>query len=377
MNYPPTLQDDVSIKAPMKERYSEILSEEAVQFIAQLHVTFNEERKFLLDERQKLQKRIDEGFLPGKNQETAHIRSSEWKVGPIPDDLQDRRTEITGPVDRKMVINALNSGARVYMADFEDANSPTWDNCMQGQINLYDAIRRKIDFSLENGKSYQLNETIATLKVRPRGWHLEEKHLLIGNEPISASLFDFGLFFFHNAKYLVEKGSGPYFYLPKLENHKEATLWNKVFEKAQELLGIPNGTIKVTVLIETILGALEMEEIIYELKEHLAGLNAGRWDYIFSVIKKFRKNRAFILPDRSDVTMSVPFMSAYARQLVQICHERGAHAIGGMSAFIPTKDETTNAMAFEKVKADKALEASIGYDGTWVAHPLLVPVGME
>ena len=338
---------------------------------------FNEERKELLAKRRELQKRFDQGYLPGKNPETAAIRMDDWHVAPIPADLQDRRTEITGPVDRKMVINALNSGAKVFMADFEDANAPTWDNCIQGQINLFDAIRRQVDFSLENGKSYALNEEVAVLKVRPRGWHLEEKHVLIEGEPISASLFDFGIYFFHNAKYLLENGSGPYFYLPKLENHEEARLWNKVFVKAQEMLKIPNGSIKVTVLIETILAAIEMEEIIFELKDHLAGLNAGRWDYIFSVIKKFRNNRSFIMPDRSQVSMSVPFMSSYAQLLVQICHKRGAHAIGGMSAFIPSKDEAVNKLAFEKVSADKELEASIGYDGTWVAHPFLVSVAME
>jgi len=361
----------------MKERYDEILSENALRFVQELHLKFNEERKQLLSARKQLQKKIDQGFLPGKNEDTASVRLDDWKVGPIPADLQDRRTEITGPVDRKMVINAMNSGAKVFMADFEDATSPTWDNCMQGQINLFDAIRRQIDFTAENGKSYALGEEIATLKVRPRGWHLEEKHLQINEENISASLFDFGLYFFHNAKYLLENGSGPYFYLPKLENHLEARLWNKVFIHAQELLDIPIGSIKVTVLIETILGALEMEEIIYELRDHLSGLNAGRWDYIFSVIKKFRNNRAFILPDRGLVGMNAPFMSSYAQLLVQICHKRGAHAIGGMSAFIPAKDEAINKMAFEKVAKDKQLEASIGYDGTWVAHPFLVPVARE
>jgi len=343
-----------------------------------LHKKFNPRRKELLQRRHERAKQIAQGKLPNFLAETQEIRQSVWQVAPIPADLQDRRVEITGPVDQKMVINALNSGAKVFMADFEDANSPTWDNCLQGQINLRNAILRKIDFVAENGKEYKLKEKTAVLKVRPRGWHLVEKHFLVENEPISASLFDFGLFFFHNAKTLLSQGTAPYFYLPKLESHLEARLWNNVFVEAQNYLGIPQGTIKATVLIETILAAYEMEEIIFELKEHLAGLNAGRWDYIFSTIKKLHHLPEAKFPDRSQITMQVPFMRAYAQNLVKICHKRNAHAIGGMSAFIPSrKDEEVNRNAFAKVRADKELEASNGYDGTWVAHPDLVPIAQE
>lgn len=367
----------VEVKGSLDERYETILSKEALSFIASLHRKFNNNRKELLMAREERQKRIDEGEFPHFLQETAAVRSGKWQVNPLPEDLQDRRTEITGPVDRKMVINALNSGARVFMADFEDSNAPTWKNSVEGQLNLFDAIRRQVDFTAPNGKEYKLKETIAVLKVRPRGWHLEEKHVWIDGEPISASLFDFGLFFFHNAQQLLQNGSGPYFYLPKLESHLEARLWNDVFKESQKNLGLDQGTIKVTVLIETILAAFEMEEIIYELREHMAGLNAGRWDYIFSVVKKFRNHPEYVLPDRAQVTMKVPFMRAYAQLLVKTCHRRGAHAIGGMSAFIPSrKDKEVNKKAFEQVKADKALEAGSGYDGTWVAHPDLVPVAM-
>jgi malate synthase len=358
--------------------YQDILTPEASVFLEHLHQKFNNKRKELLQKRQEKAKAILSGKLPDFLPETASIRQSEWQVAPIPADLQDRRVEITGPVDKKMLINALNSGAKVFMADFEDANSPTWDNCLQGQINLRDAILKKIDFVGENGKEYKLKEKTAVLKVRPRGWHLVEKHFLVNNEPISASLFDFGLFFFHNAKTLLAQGTAPYFYLPKLESHLEARLWNEVFVEAQNYLSVPQGTIKVTVLIETILAAYEMEEIIYELKEHLAGLNAGRWDYIFSTIKKLHHLPEAKFPDRSQITMQVPFMRAYAQNLVKICHKRGAHAIGGMSAFIPSrKDEEVNKNAFAKVRADKELEASNGYDGTWVAHPDLVPIAQE
>jgi malate synthase len=292
--------------------------------------------------------------------------------------LQNRRVEITGPVERKMMINALNSGANVFMADFEDANSPTWENALQGQINLRDAVDRTISFISPDGKQYQLNQEIATLMVRPRGWHLNERHVLIDGQPISASLFDFGLFFFHNAKKLIVNGSGPYLYLPKLESHLEARLWNDVFVMAQDELGIPRGTIKVTVLIETILAAFEMDEILYELREHIAGLNAGRWDYIFSIIKKFRKHPQFLLPDRAQVTMTVPFMRAYTELLVKTCHQRGAHAIGGMAAFIPSrKDPEVNKIALAKVREDKERESRDGFDGTWVAHPDLVAVARE
>lgn len=368
----------IEIKGEMKPGYDEVLSDEALAFVAKLHRKFNPTRIQLLADRDLRQQKIDQGELPGFLPGTDTVRKGDWQVNPIPDDLQDRRTEITGPVDRKMVINALNSGAKVFMADFEDANSPTWENTIEGQQNLYDAIRRQIDFTAPNGKEYKLKDDPAVLKVRARGWHLEEKHVFVDGEPFSASIFDFGLFFFRNAKQLLENGSGPYFYLPKLESHLEARLWNDVFKEAQSELGIPQGTIKVTVLIETILAAFEMEEILYELKEHMAGLNAGRWDYIFSIVKKFRNHPEYVLPDRVQVTMTVPFMQAYAQLLVRTCHKRGAHAIGGMSAFIPSrKDEEINKNAFEKVRSDKKLEASHGYDGTWVAHPDLVPVAME
>ena len=368
----------IEIKGGIKPGYEHVLSDQALNFIANLHRKFNAVRMELLAHRESRQQRIDKGELPDFLPETTSVREGDWQVNPIPEDLQDRRTEITGPVDRKMVINALNSGAKVFMADFEDANSPTWENTIEGQINLYDAIRRQIDFTAPNGKEYKLKDDIAVLKVRARGWHLEEKHVLIDGVPFSASIFDFGLFFFRNAKKLLENGSGPYFYLPKLESHLEARLWNDIFKEAQTQLGIAQGTIKVTVLIETILAAFEMEEIIYELKEHMGGLNAGRWDYIFSVVKKFRNHPEYLLPDRAQVTMTVPFMRAYAQLLVKTCHKRGAHAIGGMSAFIPSRrDEEINRNAFEKVRSDKKLEASNGYDGTWVAHPDLVAVAME
>ncbi len=368
----------IEVKGSMLPGFQNILSEEALLFVSELHRKFNPRRKQLLLEREKRQKLIDSGEMPHFLQETEGVRSGEWQVNPLPDDLQDRRTEITGPVDRKMVINALNSGAKVFMADFEDANSPTWKNNLEGQINLFDAIRRQVDFTAPNGKSYKLKDQTAVLKVRPRGWHLDEKHVLVDGEPISGSIFDFGLFFFHNARQLLQNGSGPYFYLPKLESHLEARLWNEIFIEAQKKLDISQGTIKVTVLIETILAAFEMEEIIYELKEHMAGLNAGRWDYIFSIVKKFRNHPEFVLPDRAQVTMKVPFMRAYAQLLVKTCHKRGAHAMGGMSAFIPSRrDEEVNKTAFKQVKEDKNLEASSGYDGTWVAHPDLVPVAME
>jgi malate synthase len=318
--------------------------------------------------------RLEAGELPDFLPGTASVRDDrDWRVAETPADLQDRRVEITGPVDRKMVINALNSGARVFMADFEDANSPTWQNCVEGQANLIDAVDRTI--SLDTGeRTYSLDEETATLLVRPRGWHLHEKHLLVDGAPISASLFDLGLYVFHCAARLGERGSGPYFYLPKLESHLEARLWNDVFVAAQERLGIARGTIRATVLIETILAAFEMEEILFELREHSSGLNAGRWDYIFSVIKKFRDRDEFVLPDRSQVTMGVPFMRAYAQLLVRTCHRRGAHAIGGMAAFIPSRrDPEINAVALDRVTEDKTREANDGFDGTWVAHPDLVP----
>jgi malate synthase len=369
--------EGVEILEEISLPYQEILTQEALEFVRDLQRMFNKERKSRLQERIDRQEQINEGlkldFLPN----TKAIREGDWSVAPIPADLQDRRTEITGPVDRKMVINALNSGAKVFMADFEDASTPSWNNLMDGQINLRDAIRKQVDFTAENGKKYSLHEKVAVLKVRPRGWHMEENHVLIDGEPISASLFDFGLYFFHNAWELVRRGSGPYFYLPKIESHLEAKLWNDVFIAAQEAIGMPQATIKVTVLIETITAAFEMDEILYMFREHIAGLNAGRWDYIFSCIKKFHQFSDCILPDRSQITMSVPFMRAYAKLLVQTCHKRKAHAMGGMSAFIPSrKDEHINKLAFEKVTTDKELEASTGFDGTWVAHPDLVAIAL-
>ena len=374
-----TMTTDTSplqVTGKIPEACQGILSKEALEFLAFLETRFRDTRLLLLQRRQEVQQIIDKGYL---NEVLASIPATEgsWKVASIPGDLQDRRVEITGPVDRKMVINAMNCGAKVFMADFEDATSPTWDNILSGQQNLYDAIRNQIDFTAENGKTYRLNEDHAVLKVRPRGWHLQEKHITLNGNPVSASLVDFGLFFFHNAKYLLSHGSGPYFYLPKLENHQEARLWNEVFIASQDYLKIPQGSIKTTVLVETIFGALEMDTILYELKDHIVALNAGRWDYIFSMIKKFRNDPAFILPDRAQITMSVPFMKAYATKLVQVCHRRGAHAIGGMSAFIPSKDEEANALAKQKVRTDKENEAALGYDGTWVAHPFLVEVAQE
>lgn len=366
----------LQIHAALTDEQQPFLSEEAQAFLTFLHTSFNERRKTLLAARQKRQEQIDAGQFPAFRSETEYVRNDDWQVAPIPDDLQDRRAEITGPVDRKMVINALNSGARVFMADFEDASSPTWQNMLQGQVNLFNANRRQIDFTDEKkGKKYALKDKVATLKVRPRGWHLNEKHVTVNGEPMSGSLFDFGLYFFHNAQYLLDNGSGPYFYLPKLECYEEARLWNDVFVAAQDKLGVPQKSIKSTVLIETITAAFEMEEIIYELRDHMAGLNAGRWDYIFSAIKRFRNQMPEPLPDRAQITMTVPFMKAYAQLLVRACHKHGAHAIGGMAAFIPSrKDEAVNKKAFAKVKADKEREAKDGYDGTWVAHPDLVPV---
>ena len=355
-----------------------ILTPEALEFITALHRRFNHTRQELLHDRELRQVAIDAGEMPGFLESTADIRNGDWQVAPVPADLTDRRVEITGPVDRKMIINALNSGARVFMADFEDASSPTWANMIEGQANLHDAIRRQVDFESEAGKAYKLADETATLMVRPRGWHLTEKNLTIDGEAASGSLVDFGLYFFHNAAELIERGSGPYFYLPKLESHHEARLWNDVFVFAQETIGIPIGTIKATVLVETILAAFEMDEILYELRDHSAGLNAGRWDYIFSVIKKFRNYPNKVLPDRGAITMSVPFMAAYTDLLVKTCHRRNAHAMGGMAAFIPNRRDpevTENAMA--KVKADKEREASIGHDGTWVAHPDLIPLAMQ
>ncbi|MFP4322855.1 MAG: malate synthase A [Anaerolineales bacterium] len=360
---------------PLHSGYERVLTTEALAFVENLHRQFNTQRQALLKARQEREAALHAGQLPDFLPETAEIRAAEWQVAPTPDDLQDRRVEITGPCDRKMMINALNSGAKVFMADMEDALSPTWENIIAGQINLMDAVRRTIRFEdPAKGKTYELNEQTAVLLVRPRGWHLEEKHVLVNGHPISASLFDFGLYFFHNARTALERGSGPYFYLPKLESHLEARLWNDVFNHAQDTLGIPRGTIRATVLIENILAAYEMEEILYELRDHMAGLNAGRWDYIFSAIKKFRRQADYVLPDRAQVTMTVPFMRAYTELMVHICHKRGAHAIGGMSAFIPnSREPKITAQAIEKVREDKSREAREGCDGTWVAHPGLVP----
>ena len=355
----------------------DVLSPDAIEFLALLAHEFAGEREELLAARHARARRLRDGELPDFLPQTAAVRDGDWSVAPAPADLRDRRVEITGPTDRKMVINALNSGARVFMSDFEDSNSPTWQNMIDGQRNLSDAIARTISLQTPE-KSYTLNDEVATLLVRPRGWHLLERHFEIDGQPISASLFDFGLYLLRNHEALKAAGSGPYFYLPKLESHLEARLWNRVFERAQDELGIARGTIRATVLIETILAAFEMDEILYELGPHATGLNAGRWDYLFSVIKKLGHRPEFVLPDRAAVGMGVPFMRAYAELLVRTCHGRGAHAIGGMAAFIPSRrDPEVNAVALEKVREDKEREASQGYDGTWVAHPDLVPVALE
>ncbi|RIK46216.1 MAG: malate synthase A [Chloroflexi bacterium] len=368
----------LTITGPAHPAIAEVLTPEAQQFVATLQRRFNGRRKELLAARVERQAAIDAGETPDFLSATADVRAADWKVAPAPADLNDRRVEITGPVERKMVINALNSSARVFMADFEDANSPTWANVLEGQVNLRDAIRRTISFENPDGRTYQLKDNPATLVVRPRGWHLDERHVEVDGEPISASLFDFGLYFFHNAAELLARGSGPYFYLPKLESHLEARLWNDVFVAAQDMLGIPQGTIRATVLIETILAAFEMDEILYELRDHASGLNAGRWDYIFSVIKKLRNDPEFVLPDRAQVTMAVPFMRAYSQLLVRTCHKRGAHAIGGMAAFIPNRrDPEVTANALERVREDKEREAGDGFDGTWIAHPDLAPTALE
>jgi len=364
--------------SPIAEVESQILSPEARTFITDLARKFEQRRQELLAQRRVRQKEIDGGKMPDFLPETAAIRAGEWKVAPIPADLLDRRVEITGPVDRKMIINALNSGANVFMADFEDSHSPTWQNNLEGQANLVDAVRRAITYVSPEGKRYELNAQTATLLVRPRGWHLYERHFLVDGKPISGSLFDFGLYFFHNAKELIRRGTGPYFYLPKLESHQEARLWNDVFCFAQERLGIPRGTIRATVLIETILAAFEMDEILYELKEHSSGLNCGRWDYIFSYIKKFRNRPDFVVPDRATVTMEKHFLKSYVDLLVHICHRRGIHAMGGMAAQIPIKnDPEANEKALEKVRQDKLREVHAGHDGTWVAHPGLVGIAKE
>lgn len=368
----------VEILGPLDARFDEVLTTKALDFVAELHTRFDTRRQDLLSARAVRQRQLDAGDRPTFLSETSPARSGTWRVAAPPPDLMDRRVEITGPVERKMMINALNSGAKVFMADFEDSASPTWANMVGGQVNLMDAVRRTIEFDSPDGKAYRLNDEVATLMVRPRGWHLHEKHVLVDGAPISGSLFDFGLYFFHNAVELLDRGSGPYFYLPKLENHLEARLWNDVFTAAQEILGIEQGTIRATVLIETILAAFEMEEILFELRDHSAGLNAGRWDYQFSLIKKFRNRPDMLLPDRAQVTMTVPFMKAYTDLLIKTCHKRGAHAMGGMAAFIPSRrDEEINRKAFAKVREDKELESRNGHDGTWVAHPDLVPLATE
>jgi len=368
----------LEIVAPMGPRYAEILTPDACRFVADLCRRFDGRRLELLARRVERQREIDAGQLPDFLPETAAIRNGDWQVPPPPPDLVDRRTEITGPVDRKMAINALNSGAQCWMADLEDANSPTWENVIEGQINLHDAIRRTITYTSPEGKNYALKPKTATIVARPRGWHLEEKHVRLDGRRISASLFDWGLHFFHNARELVARGSGPYFYLPKLESHLEARLWNDVFLHAQAALGLPRGTVRATVLIETILGAFEAEEILYELREHASGLNCGRWDYIFSCVKKLRNRPEYLFPDRTLITMTVPFMRAYALHVINVCHRHGAYAMGGMAAQIPIKqDPAANDAALAKVRADKEREARDGHDGTWVAHPGLVQAALD
>ena len=352
-----------------------MLTPGALELVARLARAFEDRRRELLAAREVRQRRIAEGERPDFLPQTRAIREATWTVAPIPKDLMDRRVEITGPVDRKMIINALNSGARVFMADFEDSHSPTWKGTIEGQRNLSDAVRGTIEYQSPDGKQYSLNESVATLMVRPRGWHLEEKHVLVDGRPVSASLFDFALSLYHNAETLIRRGSGPYYYLPKMESHLEARLWNEVFVLAQDALGLPRGTIRATALIETILAAFEMHEILWELRDHSAGLNCGRWDYIFSFIKKFRGDRNFVLPDRAAVTMDRPFLKAYVDLLIQTCHRRHIHAMGGMAAQIPIKnDPAANAAAIAKVTQDKLREVNAGHDGTWVAHPGLVPV---
>ncbi|MGE5732002.1 MAG: malate synthase A [Gemmatimonas sp.] len=374
----PSIGREIVIVGPKTAHSARVLTPEALEFVRRLHRQFNPTRERLLIRRDERRERIRRGERLDFLAETSSVRDAEWRVDAAPRDLDDRRVEITGPVDRKMMINALNSGARVFMADLEDALSPTWDNVIEGQNNLMDAVRRELALETGDGKRYDLDDDIATLVVRPRGWHMVESHVRIDEAPISASLFDFGLYFFHNARELIQRGTGPYFYLPKMENHLEARLWNDVFNSAQDALGVPRGTIRATVLIETILAAFEMDEILFELREHAAGLNAGRWDYLFSIIKTFRHRPDCVLPDRAQLTMAVPFMRAYADLLVQTCHKRGAHAIGGMAAFIPSrKDAEVNARALAKVREDKERESADGFDGTWVAHPDLVPVARE
>lgn len=368
----------MTISGRVTPEYAEVLTPEALELVATLHRRFNQRRLALLAARQARQAELDAGARPDFLSATAHIRESTWQIAPFPPQLNDRRVEITGPVDRKMVINALNSGAKVFMADFEDANTPTWDNQISGQLNLRDALRRTISYQAPEGKQYALIDNPAVLFVRPRGWHLDEKHVTVDGEPVAGGIFDFALYFVHNARQAIEVQGGPYFYLPKLESHLEARLWNEIFLAAQAAVGLPSGTIKATVLIETILAAFEMDEILYELREHSAGLNCGRWDYIFSCIKKFRNDPNFCLADRALVTMTTHFMRSYSLLAIKTCHRRGAHAMGGMAAQIPIKgDPAANEVALARVRADKEREANDGHDGTWVAHPGLVPVALE
>ena len=378
MSQPALLPEGIEIRGRSTPVSAEILSPQALAFVAKLARKFEARRRELIAARARRQSEFDAGRLPDFLPETKAIRDAEWTVAVAPRDLRDRRVEITGPTDRKMVINALNSGANVFMADFEDSNTPTWENMIEGQINLREAAQRAISLVSPEGKRYELNEKTATLMVRPRGWHLLEAHVHIDGAPVSGAIFDFGLYFFHNAKTLLARDTGPYFYLPKMESHLEARLWNDIFVTAQRELGVPQGTIKATVLIETVLAAFEMDEILYELREHCVGLNIGRWDYLFSCIKKFRSNRNFCLADRAQVTMTAPFMRAYALLLIKTCHRRNAFAMGGMAAQIPIKnDPAANATALEQVRADKIREATDGCDGTWVAHPGLVGVAKE
>ena len=369
--------EGVEFTAAIPNELAEILTDEAVAFVAKLAREFTGRRDELLQKRAERQERINAGEMPDFLPETKEIRDGDWKIAPIPEDLRDRRVELTGPPDRKMTINALNSGAKTWMADLEDANCPTWYNMLESQLNLRDANRRTITFDdPKSGKKYDLNEEVALILARPRGWHLNEKHMIVDGAEVPGGLFDFGLYFFHNVETLLNRGSGPYFYLPKMESHLEARLWNDVFNLAQDELGVARGTIKATVLIETILATFEMDEILYELREHSAGLNCGRWDYIFSYIKKFRE-KDLLLPDRSQVTMTVPFMRAYSLLTIKTCHKRGAHAIGGMAAQIPSKDPEENEKANAKVLEDKEREAKDGHDGTWIAHPGMVPLALQ
>lgn len=374
----PPSRESLNLRDEHKSGYESILSDEALDFVAGLIEAFSPRVSEILAARSRRQQQFDEGQLPDFPPETADIRNSSWTVAPVPAELQDRRVEITGPVDARMIVNGLNSGANVFMADFEDASSPTWTTMMQGQVNLKNANRRTIDFTADNGKSYRLNDSTAVLMVRPRGWHLHEGHVTHNNRPVPAALWDFGLYFFHNARTLLEKGSAPYFYLPKLQSYQEAKLWNDVFNHAQDALGIPRGTIRATVLIETLPAAFEMDEILYELRDHSAGLNCGRWDYIFSYIKCFRNNPDRVLPDRAQVTMQTGFMEAYSKLLIKTCHRRGVHAIGGMAAQLPVREDPyINDAYMNKVRDDKEREVCNGHDGSWVSHPAFVPVCRE